>query len=251
MLNFLRADFSGLHAWEARQAFVRNIMNGEASIDLADAAFHIAAEDDALVSHSTVKLPVQLYSKRLQRMAEEIARHKLNHMPLVGSDRDPHAVMQVGDNSSGFTPSRIQHGPILTPERSEAVPYMCFYLILDLKQNKNKPSGSFPSCFVILPTSPPGTAASTPLLQVVQKYLYSQQNFQTPFGATSGMPVDSIVDHPGVWENARHAYLHEVLISKKGIAAALAIVQADILQRLMKLGSLDSVIRTDCSDFTR
>ena len=70
-------------------------MNGEASIDLADAAFQIAAEDDALVSHSTVKLPVHLYSARVQRMTEDIARHKLSHMSLVGSDRDPNAVMQV------------------------------------------------------------------------------------------------------------------------------------------------------------
>lgn len=92
---FCRADFSELHAYEARQAFVKNIMNGEASLDLADAAFQIAAEDDALVSHSSVKLPVQSYSKRLQRMAEEIARHRLGHMSLVGSDRDPHVVMQV------------------------------------------------------------------------------------------------------------------------------------------------------------
>ena len=95
ILHFGRADFSELHAYEARQAFVKNIMNGEASLDLADAAFQIAAEDDALVSHSSVKLPVQSYSKRLQRMAEEIARHRLGHMSLVGSDRDPHAVMQV------------------------------------------------------------------------------------------------------------------------------------------------------------
>lgn len=90
-----RADFSELHAYEARQAFVRSIINGEASMNLADAAFQIAAEDDALVSHSSVKLPVHLYSKRLQRMADDIARHRLSRMPGVGSDRHPHSIMQV------------------------------------------------------------------------------------------------------------------------------------------------------------
>ena len=84
-----------MHSFEARQAFVRNIAHGEAGINLADAAFQIAAEDDALVSHSSVKLPVQQYAKRMQRMAEDIARNKLSHMPSVGSDRDPEAVLQV------------------------------------------------------------------------------------------------------------------------------------------------------------
>ena len=90
-----RADFSEVHSFEARQAFVRNIAHGEAGINLADAAFQIAAEDDALVSHSSVKLPVQQYAKRMQRMAEDIARNKLSHMPSIGSDRDPEAVLQV------------------------------------------------------------------------------------------------------------------------------------------------------------
>ena len=90
-----RADFSDVHSFEARQAFVRNIASGEAGINLADAAFQIAAEDDALVSHSSVKLPILLYAKRMQRMAEDIARNRLSHMPGVSSDRDPEAVLQV------------------------------------------------------------------------------------------------------------------------------------------------------------
>lgn len=91
----LRADFSDLHAFEARQAFVQNIASGEAGINLADAALAISAEDDALVSHSSVKLPVKAYAKRMQRMAEDIAHNKLSHLPAVGSDRDPQAVLEV------------------------------------------------------------------------------------------------------------------------------------------------------------
>ena len=90
-----RADFSEIHSYEARLAFVNNIAHGEAGINLADAAFQIAAEDDALVSHSSVKLPVHQYAKRMQRMAEDIARNRLSHMPSIGSDRDPDAVLQV------------------------------------------------------------------------------------------------------------------------------------------------------------
>lgn len=179
-IRYRRADFSDVHSFEARQAFVRNIASGEAGINLADAAFQIAAEDDALVSHSSVKLPILLYAKRMQRMAEDIARNRLSHMPGVSSDRDPEAV-----------------------------------------------------------------------LQVVQDYLYKEQGFQLPLTNLSGVPEHTRVDHPGVWENARHAYLHEALISKKGIAAVLAVLQADVLQRLMKLGAVEFVVRTDCSDFTR
>ena len=43
-----RVDFSSVHAYEARQAFLACIAEGEAAVDLAAAALHVAAEDDAL-----------------------------------------------------------------------------------------------------------------------------------------------------------------------------------------------------------
>lgn len=104
----LRADFSDLHAFEARQAFVQNLASGEAGINLADAALAICAEDDALVSHSSVKLPVHSFAKRVQRMAEDIARNRLSHLPAVGSDRDPHAVLQVW---SMYSPVKLASSP--------------------------------------------------------------------------------------------------------------------------------------------
>lgn len=55
-------------------------MNGAESsqhVDLARAALEIAAEDDALVSHSPVPLPVDAYLNRLQAMALEFAGHYL------------------------------------------------------------------------------------------------------------------------------------------------------------------------------
>jgi len=46
-------------------------------VNLARAALEIAAEDDALVSHSPVPLPVDAYLNRLQAMALEFAGHYL------------------------------------------------------------------------------------------------------------------------------------------------------------------------------
>ncbi|KAG6541192.1 hypothetical protein Mapa_017426 [Marchantia paleacea] len=51
--------------------------------DLARAVLEIAAEDDALVSHSAVPLPVDMYLERLDSMATEFAGH---HLP----SHDPH-----------------------------------------------------------------------------------------------------------------------------------------------------------------
>jgi sulfate adenylyltransferase subunit 1 (EFTu-like GTPase family) len=46
-------------------------------------------------------------------------------------------------------------------------------------------------------------------------------------------PYAALVDHPGVWEKAGHAYLNEVLVSRCGIPAALAIVLADLVRQLL------------------
>lgn len=45
------------------------------SVDLAKAALHIAAEDDALVSHSSVPLPVDAYVERLDDLAMGFFHH--------------------------------------------------------------------------------------------------------------------------------------------------------------------------------
>lgn len=55
-----RIDLSEVHAFEARRAFSNNIAQGEAALNVAEAALQIAAEDDAIVSHSTVRLPIQV-----------------------------------------------------------------------------------------------------------------------------------------------------------------------------------------------
>jgi hypothetical protein len=62
------------------------------SLDLAKAALEIAAEDDALVSHSPVPLPVDAYIDRLESMAVEFAHHY-----LPAQDKSPTALFEALD----------------------------------------------------------------------------------------------------------------------------------------------------------
>ena len=51
--------------------------------------------------------------------------------------------------------------------------------------------------------------------------------------------------------DARNAYLNEVLIRRQGTAAALAVLYAEIMQRLLRMGAVDFAVRMDCNDPTR
>lgn len=63
----------------ARRNYAEEVakLRAVSEVDLARAALEIAAEDDALVSHSPVPLPVDAYLKRLEAMALEFAGHYL------------------------------------------------------------------------------------------------------------------------------------------------------------------------------
>lgn len=61
---------SEIHVFEARRAFAQNVSRGEASVDVALAALQIAAEDDAIASHSTVSFPIQPWLDRITKLAE-------------------------------------------------------------------------------------------------------------------------------------------------------------------------------------
>jgi len=79
-LSYKRQDMSVQHTHESRQRFARCIRRGEAGVNLAEAALQIAAEDDAIVSHSAVAFPVDAYLGRIQRMVDELARLRLAHL---------------------------------------------------------------------------------------------------------------------------------------------------------------------------
>jgi len=172
--SYRREDMSESHSREARKAFLAAISQGEGAINLAEAALQIAAEDDALVSHSSVKLPVAAFRQRLQRLANELIR-------------------------------------------------------------------------VVLPPLNENKASNQDILDAILDYLYTQQKFTPPNTGRSallGAPI--VVDAPGIWENPRLALLPEVLITKKGIPAALAIVLSDVLRRLLIAGAIDFVARVEC-----
>lgn len=50
----------------------------------------------------------------------------------------------------------------------------------------------------------------------------------------------------GVWEDSRDAYLHEVLIRRRGTPAALAVLLHGTFQQLFLDGAIDFMVRTDC-----
>lgn len=83
----------------ARRNYAEEVANlrmapdgSQCSVDLARAALEIAAEDDALISHSPVPLPVDAYLNRLQAMAMEFAGHY-----LPPQCDNPHNVLEALD----------------------------------------------------------------------------------------------------------------------------------------------------------
>lgn len=54
-----------------------------------------------------------------------------------------------------------------------------------------------------------------------------------------------IVSHPGVWEDAKHAYMNELLIRKVGIPALVAILYHDLMRHLLMDGTVDFVVGMD------
>ncbi|KAI5059266.1 hypothetical protein GOP47_0025585 [Adiantum capillus-veneris] len=92
------------HAKAARESFVKQLTQLTSSeygkhnrvsytLDLARAALEVSSEDDALVSHSPVALPVDSYLDRLNSMAMEFASH---HLPSHPSS--PDSVLSSLDN---------------------------------------------------------------------------------------------------------------------------------------------------------
>lgn len=50
-----------------------------------------------------------------------------------------------------------------------------------------------------------------------------------------------------MWEDARHAYVHETLVRRTGIAAALGVLYVALVQSLLQNGQIDFAVRVDCT----
>jgi len=89
------------------------------------------------------------------------------------------------------------------------------------------------------------------LLQAIQRFLFEEQRFTLPSFGRSNIPSGVIMDNPGVYENAKYAYLHELLVSRKGVPAVLAILLEQVCQRLLSQGAIDFAVRVDCTSLDR
>lgn len=98
MANKCRVDLSDLHAYQARQQYALEVQKGESGINLAAAALAVSAEDDALVSHSTVKLPEETFLKRIDVFSAEVQRSQLSNLP---SDVSPLSILEASAFRSG------------------------------------------------------------------------------------------------------------------------------------------------------
>ena len=63
-----------------------------AGINLAEAALQVAAEDDAIVSHSTVQLHINAFLQRITRLASSVNSAVIQKMP---EGAPPDEVLQV------------------------------------------------------------------------------------------------------------------------------------------------------------
>ena len=89
------------------------------------------------------------------------------------------------------------------------------------------------------------------MLQAICRHLFTEQKFRVPPFGRSNIPSGVVLEHPGVYENAKFGYLHEALISRQGIPAVLAILLEQVCQQLLTAGAIDFAVRVDCSALDR
>ena len=94
----------------------------------------------------------------------------------------------------------------------------------------------------LTPLLPPA-ATSTPdaVIAAVEAYLWEWQRFRPPNAPAIGAGVR--VDHPGVYEDARHAYLSCLLTRKVGSPAVLAVLYAALWRLLLARGAVSFAVR--------
>lgn len=73
--------------------------------------------------------------------------------------------------------------------------------------------------------------------------------FKVPEHGRSALPNNTVVHHAGAWEDSRDGYLHETLIRRQGHPAALAIIYAEVMRRLLEEGVVDFAVRMELNDY--
>ncbi|KAG2439985.1 hypothetical protein HXX76_004103 [Chlamydomonas incerta] len=87
------------------------------------------------------------------------------------------------------------------------------------------------------------------VLRVVERYLWEECGFRAPDYGRSNLPPNAVVDHAGVWEDARLGYLHETLVRRQGHPATLGLLLGDVCARLLDRGRLPCAAAIDTQGF--
>lgn len=83
--------------------------------------------------------------------------------------------------------------------------------------------------------------APADVIAAVEAYLWERQRFRPPSAPAIGAGVK--VDHPGVYEDPRHAYLNCLLTRKVGSPATLAVLYAALWRLLLSRGAVGFAVR--------
>ncbi|KAG1677963.1 hypothetical protein FOA52_001381 [Chlamydomonas sp. UWO 241] len=239
--RYRRADMSQLHAYTARWRFGRNIVRGEAGMNLAEAALLVAAEDDAIASHSTVAFPVEAFLGRIQTLADEFEQQRLWPMAEETARAGSVWAVQPAAQLCARPPGRVV-GVVTGRGRVRG-------------DSGGGGGGGGTSVGGGGGGGGGGGRARGALdpcsvLSALNDFLFVGQRISAaPFGR-SNLPPNSVLDHPGVWEDARWGYLNETLIRRRGHPAAVAILYAEVMRRLLSKGAVDFAVAIDTAGFS-
>ncbi len=231
-----------MHAFDARRAFLLNISQGESALSVAEAALQIAAEDDAIVSHSTVRLPIQA-SAALPMLSMLLVLYL--HTEVAGGRYGKYMGLCVpvsklrGAASFGQQPflariealvSDLERRILRLLPPDDTPPEAVLEVLLACPSpgtTRSSRSAIFRAlstktcCACLAPRlllagnrgqavpaySPvwpnPPSKLRAPPHQAVSGYLFGEARFMLPHGGRSGLPAGAHLDHPGVWEDAR------------------------------------------------
>ncbi|KAF8062088.1 pho-4 [Scenedesmus sp. PABB004] len=212
--RYRRTDFSEELAAQARVGFAACLAAGEARLQLARAALLVAAEDDAVASSSTVPFPVDAYLARISRLAADVA-----------AELDAAAAAAAGPGAAAAGEGRWAALRRLPPQQVVAAMEHAL--------------------FARAPAAEQAAAAAAPWFAGVRS-----AGFALPPHGRSALPRRTLLDHPGVYEDARLAYLNDVLVKRRGCPAALAILYSEVAAQLLLAGAIDFTVTFDYGNFS-
>lgn len=171
-------------------------------------------------SSSVVRFPVEAYLSRMQRLAADTAAGvaaaaaaaavtQLQHVPSSGSEQ-PRQWAALRSLPPSEVIAAVQHALFQEPQQQPQQ---------DHQQQQPVQAGWYQSIRCA--------------------------GFKAPPYGRSNLPLRSMLDHPGVWEDARMAYLNEVLVRKRGSPAALVILLCEVYQQLLLMGAIDFAVTFD------